>query len=546
MMGAVSPALARLRRPAVRPPSRIELALAVLALLAVTAVAYGGHVASGGLYSDDWSNAADFVFADSPRYFTAVGIEAPKLGARPLLAALLPVPAALFGTDPTAWIAFGLGLALLMAACLYLVLRALGLRWPHALAVTALTLVFAPSDATRLWPTAALNNVAVILFLVGFLVSLHAFSHRGFRGIALHAIGLGLFLASVATYEVAGVLMLVCGAFYLLRATPRPALRRWAIDVGVLVVALLVSAEITSQARYVADLDYRLDDAVRVAKGSARVLASTLTPFGVPDRFAALPVLAALAALVFRRPTPGSTADSALRRWGVRTAVAAVIVAAALVPLAGSGIGAAAPGVDNRGNLLAGPALVGLAYMLLAACAVAVAAALRPGRWRLLATIGFAGCLLIVAAGTWTKLGRDKQAWARSADEQQRILAAIHDAVGRPPRGTTVYTFGHAGEVAPGVPVFRQSWDLWGAIRLRYDDDTLSAMPILTGTEVICGARGLYPKGGEHEDLGPGYFVAYGKVIFVDIPTRSAERVDDRATCRAGVRRLQPGAARAV
>jgi hypothetical protein len=55
-------------------------------LSAIGLLAYGSYIAHGGFYADDWSNAAGYHFADSPRYWNSVSDLAGDLGGRPLLA----------------------------------------------------------------------------------------------------------------------------------------------------------------------------------------------------------------------------------------------------------------------------------------------------------------------------------------------------------------------------------------------------------------------------------------------------------------------------
>jgi hypothetical protein len=290
-------------------------------------------------------------------------------------------PAALFGSDAAGQIALGLLITAVMATLVFAVLRRLWFERPHALAIAGLSVIFAPSDATKLWPTAAVHSVAVILFLVGFLVTLEAFSRQRAKARLFHLSGLGLYVASVLVYEVAGIAMLICGGLYLSLAERRVALRRWAADIGVVGLTLSLSGAASAHVREVVGLQDRLADWRHLAKESARLLGSTLTPFGIPDVIVALPLVLASIALFLRAPPTGTPAALELRRWAVRSLVFAVLLAAALVPFAAY-IGPESLGTENRSKLFAGPVFVALGYSFLATCIVAVAAAAAPNTWR--------------------------------------------------------------------------------------------------------------------------------------------------------------------
>src|SRR5205823_3890037 len=128
-------------------------------------------------------------------------------------------------------------------------LRTLGVSLLHAILIALLFLVFPWSDSTRLWPTAAINNIAVILFLFGLLLALRAVAVPGWRGYAWHAVTLLLYVLSVLTYEVAAVAALVAGWLYIGRAPRRRALRLWTIDVVVVVGALIYEWVATAPTR---------------------------------------------------------------------------------------------------------------------------------------------------------------------------------------------------------------------------------------------------------------------------------------------------------
>jgi hypothetical protein len=117
-------------------------------------------------------------------------------------------------------------------------------------------------------------------------------------------------------------------------------------------------------------------------------------------------------------------------------------------------------------------------------------------------------------------------------------LAALHAAIPKPPPDSRILLFGVPAYVALGIPVFAAPWDLNGAVKLVWNDASLSAYPVNTGDVLTCGRFAVQPP-------GPGYSPAqagpYGQVFFVDPQNRTVVRVDSRAECRAALKRLAPG-----
>jgi hypothetical protein len=152
-----------------------EIALAGVALVGLGFLILTPHVQHGGFYADDWANAAAYHFEGWWR--TSVYEWRHTIPARPILALLHPLPYALFGLDPTYHLAAAVVLAALTSLSFFAFLRVLGIEFPHALAMALLSLVFPWDDAAHLWPTGAINNVAVIAYFLGSIAAL--------RGLAL-------------------------------------------------------------------------------------------------------------------------------------------------------------------------------------------------------------------------------------------------------------------------------------------------------------------------------------------------------------------------
>ena len=262
----------------------LEALVAALLLALLGLLAYGAFVGDGGFYSDDWSHAANYHFAESPRYLNAFEQQQEFLGGRPLSAALMPVPQAIFGPDPTPHLALAVVIGVLLSLCLFVLLRTMRMAPLHAGLIAALVLLFPWADSSRLWATGSVNSVSVAFFLLGLTVALRGFDHSGRRGTMMHAAAAILYLLSVLTYEVTASAALLAGLLYLDRA-PRPvALRAWAADAVAVFAALLYSLLATASSRPVATVRDRLEDVPDFVRESFLLLSSALQPFGSMGR----------------------------------------------------------------------------------------------------------------------------------------------------------------------------------------------------------------------------------------------------------------------
>lgn len=535
-------------------------------LLLLGAAVFGSHVKGATFYSDDWSSSALYAFSGGSGLGGALehGLSLPLFSYRPVLAVLLALPHELLGTRTDLHLAMAVVLGVLTSACFFLLLRMLGMERLHAGAIAALALLFPASDAARLWPTAAMNNVAVSLYLLGAVVALRALAASGSEGTrlrraaALHAVAVALYVLSVLTYELTAGAVLVSAVLYARRASWRRALSRAALDAAAVGGALVMVVANTPRA--VQPLATALEHAGAIASESLTLLASAAVPYGgsaweaggawwglggpgwtswvggwLGGALLALGVGgAALGARTLGRDDP---AHLALRRWLCTAGAGGVGIAAGylmLVPAAPHYL-PLGPGVFNRVNVLAALGFVTLVYalaMLLGTLASRVLAGST--RW---ATPLAALAALAVGLGYAREVEADKASWARSSTEQRQVLWAIERIAPRPPSGATIYAFGQATWAAPGVPVFRH-WDLNGAVKLTAHDPSLAAYPVYPGTSFACGHASLHPSSkfyGEHQAA------PYGKAIFLDVVTGRAALIRERSSCRAQRERFRPG-----
>lgn len=536
-MSAVSvPARGRRRLPHLdllgsARPTVLELAVALAALAAVGGLVYGSHVLSGGFYYDDWANAALHRYSGD-----SVGAFWDLTSYRPLLALYVPLTHEVFGAHFGLHLAWAVALAVLMSACLFLVLRLLGMQRLHAAAIATLVLVFPYSDSTRLWATSSMAHLSISFYLLGTAAAIAGI--RGRRPL-LHAGAVVLYALSVLTYEIAAGPILLSVLLYAALTRPRPALARWGADLAVVgPLLLLVTRE---GGRETGGLEDHLDHARRIADEGADVFSASLFPFGAPPGPTALALSAAvaLAALAVRRALPqGDPERAALGAWllaalgGFVAALAGWLVFVPADPY----YSPLTLGVGNRTNVLAAIGLVVLVYALLVLLVRLVFRGL--GSWGPRVPFVAAALGAVIGAGYIDTVGDDKAAYDEAYRIERRVLDAVVSTVPDPPPGSTIYTFNHPAFLEPGVPVFAATWDLNGAVRLQLGDPSLSAFPAFAGTTFVCRDDALHPEGNGY---GPAQGEAYGRTFFVDVNGGRTARIFDRRSCVDAVASFQPG-----
>ncbi len=518
-------------RGAVAPPTVREAAAALGLLLLLGAAVYGVHVARGGFTWDDWQLAGRLRFA--PQNDEFIGwIDLKLLAFRPLSAIFVGLPALAFGTAAAWHLALAVAISAATAATFYVFLRVVVPLEPvHAGAIAGLLLVFPWSDSMVLWPTASLNWLGVAFYFAGVVVAIRGLEAGGRRGTRLAAASVGLYLASLWSYEIAGPAILAGFLLYRRVAPRRTALRRWAVD-AVLVSAWLVVVALNTQ-RDTQALGDTLAHGATILDEALTLAARALVPVDGIPRLAVLGGAAALlvCAFVLARRTDDAAAATRLRRWAwlAVAGLGALVVGYALVVPASDHYGPLRPGIENRINLLAAPAYVTFAYAAVMT-AWALARTVLPGaRHRPVAAIA-AVAVAAIGAGYVSRVAGDIGDWDAAAAARERVLDALEAAVPRPPPSTTLYAYGEAAYQAPGVPIFAVTWDFRPAARLRYDDRTVGALTVRPGVRFTC-----MPGGVRLND--PAYRRTrgsdYGRSVLVDVRTGRTLRIDTPAACAA-------------
>lgn len=519
---------------------RLELGIAAGLLLAIALVVFGPHAIENGFTNDDWSNSASVqypvggVLAD---YWNLTSY-------RPVLVVYMPLSHMILGEHPWLHHMWSIVLAVGVSALLYAVLRRLRIGPHHAFAIAALVLLLPAANSAVLWPTASHIHLAIGLGLGGLLLALRGLDARGAgrsgRGRWLHAGAAAMYASSVLTYEIAAPTLLALGALYVTHAPWRAARIRWAVDVAVIVPCLAWTA--IRSPREVLPLDLMVDHARALADQSVTVFARSALPFGqVGRQTVVLGLLAVVvaAALVRWLLPKRDDARPVLGRW------LAILAAGVLVALAGWVMYIPADpyysldrgGVDNRTNALAA---IGVAMAIYAAIVLGSTLLFRGvPEWTRLAALCAGGIAVLIGLGYAGDQRRDVAAWGRADDAAKKVLDAVGRAVPDAPRNATFYTFGQAAHETTGITIFAYPWDLRGAVRVTFDDPTLSAYPVTELNPMSCRRDGVGPAGAGWDPNGEG--TQYGQAIFVDVPSGANRRIDSRGECKAALRRLEPG-----
>ncbi len=440
-----------------------------------------------------------------------------------------PLVHTLFGLHMKVFLAWAALCAVAMSVAFYAFLRVQGMRRLESGAVATLVLLFPYSSSTRLWSTAAVTSVAVLLYLVGTLLVLRALSGRSSHPLLLHGAGLATVLCGVMTYEVVAPAALLSVVFYV-RVTPlRQAIASWLVDVA-LIGAIL--AFITSgRHQDVATVGDQLSHAWVIAQQSLDLWARVLLPFGAPPTWLAVGLLlgVVIAAVAFAHLSRlGGAVRRDLLRWLFTLAggIVAIAVGYAMFVPADPYYSPSALGIGDRTNVFAalGWAVVAVAFVRL----VATIALRDMRRSRTATAVAVAVAVTAIGLGYADRLRTEADAYAASFGEQATILDTMHATLPNPPNGSTIYVARHLPWTAPGVPVFVQWWEFFGAVRITYGDRSLWGYPIVPpGTSLTCG-----PKTVETSPAPYGAAPRYGRAFVLDMASRIMSPLTDRATCR--------------
>ena len=233
-------------------------------MLALVAVAvFGSHVAAAGFLQDDWDLQSQSRFAPQDGLWGAYEQAASMrfFDYRPVVSLVFATTHELLGTNVSAHLALAAAIGVLVSVLLHRLLRELGVGALPAAALALLSLLYPFSDTTRLWAAGGVNNLGVVLYLLGTLLALRGLRAGGGRAaVMLHSGALLLYVLSVLTYQVAAPLALLSGLVYALRAPWRSVLPRWALDV--VAVAAATAVVVVNAPRRIQTLAAQLEHAL--------------------------------------------------------------------------------------------------------------------------------------------------------------------------------------------------------------------------------------------------------------------------------------------
>jgi hypothetical protein len=514
-------------------------ASALLAVLGVVAIVYGPFLLHGGFASDDWAVQGYL----RGGYGAAVRQTREFVGTRPLTWVLLPLPYAVFGTgNPRPLVVLAIVIALATAAAAYAFLREAGLARGHAFLVAVLFFLFPWSSSLRVWPTASLAELSVLLLLAGGLVALKGLRRHGVAAVVRHACAVACFVGAVLVYEAATPVVVLSGLLYAAKAGWAAARRRWVADLAALAGAFgWVKLNWTRASASVSDV---VAFAPRFSHDAVLLLTRAVVPAQLGGTWPWVILVALLgivgaALVVMRRLEDDDPERLTLRRWLLTAAAAAVALPFTWILFLASGeLTPTGPGLDDRTNIGAALPLSLLVWsgaMLVVSVAKSVS---LPGRTAGAALVPIAAALLLGGYAWQSRTQADE--WADAARKSRQVLAAIR-SLPLPPH-TTVYTFGAPAQVAPRIPVFLRMWELSSAVRVDRDDTSLSAYPVYVGSRLVCGRLGVHARLtvlSERAGIRPD--ARYGHVQLLDVPSRRHTAIRSRAGCLSTVGRFRPG-----
>lgn len=515
-------------------PRPLELLLAWLALGVLAVIVFLPNVRDSGFSTDDWSNAAT---ALQHGHSAAISSYADITPYRPVLILYVPLTYWVFGMHMGVHLAWSVALAVLVSGMLYAVLRECRLPRVHSGMVAALALLYPWADSTRMWPTASMASLAIGVALAGVWVALIGLRRGSWR---FHVAAAALYALSMLTYELTVALVASAGLLYIVRAGWRAARWRWAADLAVVVVVAAWNSSTTPRERSfsVSALWHHF---TLIVQEGGKLVARSAQPLGTPDTALVLLVLAAVAAAgialaVALRDRP---LGAALRPFAGLFVLGAAVTALGWVVFVPADVyyTPSIYGFTNRVNALAGVGLVMVVYAA-AGMVGALVGALRP-RTTAIATAVTLALGVLLGAGYVKVLDRHSDLWVGAFRGQMSALGMIKGQYPRLPDDSTVLTFNYPGYQAPGVPIFAVSWDLNAALKLQYDNPSLSGYPIVAPTTVRCERAGVLPEGGAITGAAP---IPYGRAILFEVPTGRHDVPRDAAACRSVLPSYAPGA----
>lgn len=524
----------------------LQTVAVTLGLAVLVALVYGPNVIHGGFLSDAWSVRASYVFAPGDGFFDKLDpfLAQPGIDVRPLFAIYLVLLNTAFGDHMAHWLVVVCATSVLMSSGLYLLLRRLDFAFLHAALIAGLVLIFPAASSLRLWTATASISVAICMTAFGLILALEAFATTGRMRALLHLASLVAFVTSMLFYEAAVPLMLASILLYRLHVPWRVAAKRWGLDVSVLISFAGVLAISSPAAKETQDLAGLLSHGAEIFDQTWMLLGTVVFPFGSAHWYVlGLLALVPLAAGIVHRRLPAADPVRAELRFWLGALLAGTVVVVLGYSVFVPGIDYYAPmglGIANRVNAVPGIGWVIALYSWLALSATLAFRGLPA--FRQLSSSFVATASILLAIGWLGSISRDVDAFIAAFREDERVLATIRAALPEPPPESTIWTFGQPVEIAPGVPVFGNTWDMTSSVQLMYHDPSIRSYVGFPDTTFECrpdsvvpGGNGNYQVALPPEAVSP-FASSYGNTYFVDTTSGRLERIRTPAQCRAAAR----------
>jgi hypothetical protein len=512
-----------------RPASISALDIAaVIALLVAALGIYGRYATKGGWYYDDWSTFA-LLREQHGGFFAQLHACARSIpGGRALACVYDAGEYSLFGAHRSDYQFAAIAFLVLNASLIYTIARQCRLPRPWAFLIGAAFVLFPASDSTRLWVVGAIGQYVVAIVLVAVLVSLSALRRRGPSAFALHLLSATLVVVAMATYEIALPLVALGGAAYYLCFRDRRALKRWAVDIGLITLFLiyrLVVVPVSSETGLIVhrDASQTIHRVQVLLNGAWSTWKFVYVP-GTLGTIALVTLAVTIAALLL---FPDSGFGGRAMRWFVIFAFGFVLATAgALVYLTANDL--YVPEVAGTFNRLNLPGSLGYVAMAVAILGL-LYEVLRT--FKLQRPVAGGLVVLVVVGSAVHQVGVSREhirSWEASWSDQEQALKGYRVALRGAPHTAEVIGFDVPIWERGWIPVFAASWDLRGAIDYETPVDPPVAYPLLP--TLTCGLTGMVEGGtliASYNQLGaPLYFVSPVRRAIVRVKTKSTcERI---------------------
>jgi hypothetical protein len=525
-----------------------ERLLAFALALIVAVIAFEPRFKVGGFNADDWADYAAFKFPQSAGFHSAIGALESAAGSRVGHMLYWYVSFSLFGNHSKLYTASAALLAVLLAFSVYLLLRELRFSIGQSLAMMVLTIVAPSVETMRFWFTVGGLQICLALFCLGLMLALRAFAAPREQRLRLHAASWGLYLASAVYAETALPLMVVCVLVYLTRASLVSSLRRWGFDMVIVVGGYIATLLFVNSHAGFGKLPSSmwLEHANLIAGQALTIFTKMLGPLSANDRtlgLAGVGVLATACFVLWRRGNITANSRRELQRWGFTFLVCLAAIIAVYVVFVPAMLYYEPLGLGLATHINSGivaPLAIGVFAILMLTKVICVE--LFDG---LIPRMGYIATALVVAwyaaiaLGSVKSVRSDAHIWALAAAKNYHVMHVLTTDLPQPANDSTVYTFGEAGTVAIGMPIFYTSWEQNSAIKVAYGRPDLSSYPMVAdGLQPTCTAKGVTASVGSVVVNSPS---PYGRSYFFDIASGQYERINSATACSAALSQFPIG-----